>query len=364
VSARVVLQPPPQAGVLGPRARRIRTPRAAALVAALAALAALAATSHAAPFDADSAREKARALTPFVSRGEDAPLWREFDGNMRAALKDSANFAAVLRQIVASTGTLDSVLSEEVTTPQAGLFRYRAACRFAKSQVPLELIFAFDTNGRVAGLLVRPRTDAARKEYPSAFLDYQVKTPLRLPVRGEWLVFWGGRTLAQNYHAITRDQRFAMDILMVKDGATHSGEGRGCSDYYCYGQPVLAPAAGTVVWARDSLPDQVPGVQDPAHATGNSLVIDHGNGEFSLIAHLQPGSLRFGVGDRVPADAVVGRCGNSGNTTEPHVHYHLQNGPRPFDADGLPLQFVDVVVDGKRVAREEPVKGERISRQP
>ena len=72
--------------------------------------------------------------TELIHRGEDAPLWREFDGNMRAALKDSASFAAVLRQIVASTGPLDSVLSEAVDSPQAGFFRYRAACRFAKSQ--------------------------------------------------------------------------------------------------------------------------------------------------------------------------------------------------------------------------------------
>jgi murein DD-endopeptidase MepM/ murein hydrolase activator NlpD len=336
------------------------TVSAAALVAGLAA----AVAAHAAPFDADSARAKAHALTPHVARSEDAPLWREFDENMRAALKDSASFAATLRQIAGTTGALDSLLTESVSSPQAGVFVYQATCRFAKSATPLELIFAFDATGRVSGMLVRPPAGAPRKEYPSAFLDYRAKTRLRLPFRGEWTVFWGGRTLGQNYHAFTRDQRFALDVLIVRNGRTHDGDGKRCSDYYCYGQPVLAPAAGTIVWAQDSLPDQVPGQMDPAHATGNSLIIDHGNGEYSLIAHLQAGSMRCKVGEHVPADAELGRCGNSGNTTEPHIHYHLQNGPAPFDADGLPIEFVKLVVDDKPLDRAEIVKGQRARRQP
>jgi murein DD-endopeptidase MepM/ murein hydrolase activator NlpD len=148
----------------------------------------------------------------------------------------------------------------------------------------------------------------------------------------------------------------------MRDGHTHTGEGTRCEDYYCYGQPILAPAAGSVVWTQDSLPDNPPGKMDPAHATGNSLILDHGNGEYSLFAHLQPGSLRVKVGDRVRADAELGRCGNSGNTTEPHLHYHLQNGPALFDADGLPVEFVDLAVNGKVVDRAEIVKGQVVRR--
>jgi murein DD-endopeptidase MepM/ murein hydrolase activator NlpD len=239
---------------------------------------------------------------------------------------------------------------------------YRALCRFARFPQPLEVIFAFDNEGRVTGLLARPPAAGPRTEYPSAHLDYHAKTRLSLPVRGEWTVVWGGRTVKQNYHAFTRDQRFAMDILMVRDGRTHSGDGKLLAQYYCYGQPVLAPAAGTIAWEQDSLPDNPPGQMDPAHATGNSVILDHGNGEFSLLAHLQPGSLRYRVGDRVKAGAEVGRCGNSGNTSEPHVHYHLQNGPKPFDADGLPVEFVDLIVDGRRTDRAEIVQGQRVQR--
>jgi murein DD-endopeptidase MepM/ murein hydrolase activator NlpD len=81
-----------------------------------------------------------------------------------------------------------------------------------------------------------------------------------------------------------------------------------------------------------------------------------------LIAHLQPGSQRFKHGDHVQADAEIGRCGNSGNTSEPHVHYHLQDSPRPFDADGLPVTFVDLVVDGKPVETAEIVQGQQVRR--
>ncbi len=328
------------------------------------ALLVTAAPAGAATFDADSARAKAHVLTAFALRDEPGPLWREFDGTMRSALKDSASFAATLHAILGSIGARDSVLSEEVSVPQPGTFMVDARCRFAKVPATLEWIFAFGADGRVSGFLVRPDAKAPRQEYASPYLGYTTKAVLRLPCRGEWFVFWGGRTLKQNYHAFTRDQRFAMDILIMKDGKSHRGDGKALADYYCYDQPVLAPAGGTIVWRQDSLPDNPPGQMDPAHATGNSLIIDLGGGEYLLLAHLRPGSLRYKVDDQVPADAEVGRCGNSGNTTEPHLHLHLQNGPVPFDADGLPAQFVDYFADGKPVARGELLQGQTVHRAP
>ena len=311
-------------------------------------------------FDAAAARDKGRALLPHVVRVEPGFLWSEFDQAMRQALRDSAGFAATLVSIHAQTGALDSVLTDEVSTPRPGTFVYRALCRFDRAPQPLELVMVFDAAGRVSGLVVRPPADQAWKEYPSPHRDYRTKTALRLPFRDEWTVFWGGRTMAENYHAFTRDQRFAIDLVVVREGRAHANEGRECTDYYCYGLPVLAPAAGTVVWAQDSLPDQIPGHMDPSHATGNSLLIDHGNGEYSLLAHLQPGSLRLRVGDRVEAGVPVGRCGNSGNSSQPHLHYHLQDGPQPFAADGLPAQFREVVVDGREMDRVEVTRGQRV----
>ena len=76
--------------------------------------------------------------------------------------------------------------------------------------------------------------------------------------------------------------------------------------------------------------------------TGNSVVIDHENGEFSLVAHMQKGSVRVRVGDRVTRGQGIGVMGNSGNSSGPHVHYQLMTGPDRDTADGLPARFSNV----------------------
>ncbi|MCB1163061.1 M23 family metallopeptidase, partial [bacterium] len=180
-------------------------------------------------------------------------------------------------------------------------------------------------------------------------------------VAGEWFVAWGGRTLEENYHASTRDQRFALDLLVMDGDATHVDDGAHNSDYFAYGRPVLAPAAGTVVAAVDSVPENAPGQMDGASPLGNHVVIDHGNGEFSFLAHLQPRSLRVAPGDRVEPGDTLGLCGNSGHSSEPHLHYHLQNSPRFGDGDGLPAPFLAYSADGRPVDRGEPVRGQLIA---
>lgn len=308
-------------------------------------------------FDSTAALAKARALRSSVSAGDAAALWREFSPTMRAAMRDSASFGAMTAMLSMQLGAIDSVLSEEVTR-QGGGFRIVALCKFANPPDPMRLLTTFDAEGRVDGLAVRPNSPP--KEAPSAFLDYQTKTPLRLPFEGEWFVFWGGRTLAQNYHAATRSQRFAHDLVIMKDGKSHKGDGQALTDYYCYGAPLLAPGDGIVAWVEDQQPDQAIGTTNATTPIGNGVVIDHGNGEFSLLAHMQPRSLRVKQGDRVKAGQPLGRCGNSGNTSEPHLHYHLQNGPEMGEADGLPAFFRDLVVDGEPVERAEIVKGQQV----
>jgi hypothetical protein len=196
-------------------------------------------------------------------------------------------------------------------------------------------------------------------------MGYSTKTVLQPPFGDdEWYVFWGGNTLAENYHAVSKSQRFACDIIIMKDESSHRSDGKELSDYYSYGKEIVAPADGRVVWACDSLPDQQPGQMDPAHPVGNGYIIDHGNGEFSVIAHLQPKSLRFKAGDRVKSGDVIGKCGNSGNTTEPHLHFHLQDGPDMKAAEGLPATFTGMCVDGKKVEKAQPVRGQTIKRCP
>lgn len=339
--------------------RRLRT------LAALAALA-LAASPLLAPrataagkFDAGAALARGHELAAHILNNQPAPVWPLFAPRMREALKDSASFAATLASIQALTGKVDSVLDERATE-ENGAFVYKADCRFAKQKDPWTVSIAFDDQARIIGMFVRPSTTAAPTAYDSPHLGYRTKTPLRLPFQDEWTVFWGGREIAQNYHARTRDQRFALDLVITREGRTHRGEGAELTDYYCYGVPILAPAAGRVVWLQDSLPDNRPGRTDARHPAGNAVILDHGNKEYSLLAHLQPRTLAVKLGDRVKAGDVLGRCGNSGNTSEPHLHYHLQDGPAFGDADGLPPRFLDLVVDGVPADTAEIVKGQKV----
>lgn len=311
--------------------------------------------------DSSGALARARTVSDWVRAGDAARLWTEMSPEFRSAMKDSSSFSAMTAGIVFQLGALDSVWQERVIARDGAWF-YGATARFSKAPEPLTLAIALDADGRVSGLSMRP--GARPREYPSKYLEYQTRTALRLPFEGEWFVFWGGRMLEQNHHAGIRAQRFALDLAIRRDGSTHRGDGKALTDYHCYGAPILAPAAGTVVWSEDGHADQAIGSSDKAHPIGNGLVLDHGNGEFSLFAHLQPGTQTFKMGQRVPADAVLGKCGNSGNTSEPHLHYQLQNGPDPVDSDGLPAYFAEFVADSTPVARAELLRGQQVKRSP
>ena len=310
-------------------------------------------------YDSTAALQRARALTSALNHQDVPTLWAAFDDKMRSAMRDSANFVTMLGGIVGQTGTVDQVLHEKVVIDR-GLRIYLADVRCSRMPETGTLLFAFDSTGRVSGMFIRPQKPAPQHAYASPYTERQTLARLRLPFEGEWTVVWGGHTIEQNYHAMTRDQRFAHDLVIQKAGASHTGDGAKLTDYYCYGQRILAPGDGEIVWQRDTLPDQAIGSTDAVNAVGNGVLIDHGTGEYSLLAHLQPHSLKVVPGQKVRAGDLIGLCGNSGNTSEPHLHYHLQNGPRPLEGDGYPAFFSDLLIDGKPYKRAEIVKGQRV----
>ncbi|HEU0014282.1 MAG TPA: M23 family metallopeptidase [Longimicrobium sp.] len=321
-----------------------------------ALLLALAAAPAAAQTHPDSAAlELGRRYTRWMYEGRADSLWAVFSPQMRQALGSAENLADMRAGIEAQIGRETAVVSEEVRRAGAATI-YLRITRFSIAPVPVHVTVVTDAEGIVQGMLLRPEQAAA----PSGFLEYRTKAPLRLPFEGEWTVVWGGRTVEQNYHAAVRNQRFAYDLLVTRDGRTHDGDGSRPEQYYCWGRAILAPAAAMVVTAVDGLPDQTPGRMDPAHPAGNHVILDHGEGEFSLLAHLRQGSVAVRAGERVAAGQKLGECGNSGNTSEPHLHYHLQNGPEFGKAEGLPAQFNGYFADGRRVERGEPVQGQVI----
>ncbi|HKK28651.1 MAG TPA: M23 family metallopeptidase [Gemmatimonadota bacterium] len=169
---------------------------------------------------------------------------------------------------------------------------------------------------------------------------------------------WGGRRPEQNYHVRARGQRFAYDFIVLKDGRSHEGDGTSNGDYYCFGEPVLAPAAGRVTEAVDSVHENTPGEMNREAIFGNHVVIAHGGGEYSVLAHLRHGSVAVEAGDSVERGRRIGECGNTGHSSEPHVHYQLQDGPELGRAAGLPAPFTDYRADGEHVGLVEPTRGQ------
>jgi murein DD-endopeptidase MepM/ murein hydrolase activator NlpD len=205
-------------------------------------------------------------------------------------------------------------------------------------------------------LTVRVGGSSARATVDVPLERYRARARLLFPLEGE-LVLLAGHDPG-DAHTLERSQQFAYDVVNVGPGGAlwRGGSGSRNEDYFGFGRPVLAPEAGTVVRARSDLADNRPGEVPSADfyraiadreerlaaVAGNVVIVDHGAGEFSVLGHLQRGSVRVRAGDRVARGQVVGRVGNSGNSTAPHLHYHLMDGPLLFRSDGLPATFTNL----------------------
>lgn len=143
--------------------------------------------------------------------------------------------------------------------------------------------------------------------------------------------FFGAWTISQDENGkITHlgDWRYAWDFV-VKDetGSTYRKPGTELNQYYGYNLPVLAPAAGTVAEVLDEIPDNPVGGVDLKHNWGNTVVIWHGEGLYSKVSHLKSGTIKVKAGDYVARGDLLGTCGNSGRSPEPHIHFQLQSTP-------------------------------------
>ncbi|WP_191058117.1 M23 family metallopeptidase [Geminicoccus harenae] len=141
-------------------------------------------------------------------------------------------------------------------------------------------------------------------------------------------------------------QRFAIDwVRLDEQGRLRNGPVDRVESYTAYGATIHAVADGTVVSTLDALPNQVPGsLPDPgtitlANVDGNHVVLDIGNGYYAFYAHMQPGSVQVRVGQKIRAGTVLGLLGNSGNTSAPHLHFHIMDGESVLGSEGVPYVF-------------------------
>jgi len=203
---------------------------------------------------------------------------------------------------------------------------------------------------------------------------------LDAPLRGERFIAGDGccdstrhvrATLPLNGRAITA-QRYAIDWEQIDEqGRIYAGDPADPASYVIYGKPVHAVADARVAIAVDGLPNSPPG-KLPAglkieEADGNHVILDLGDGRFAVYAHLQPHSVRVQAGARVHRGDVLGLVGTSGNSSEPHLHFQISDGPSALVANGLPYllrsfsarqrgvsteAFDGAITSGKPIARE------------
>ncbi|MCA1690948.1 MAG: M23 family metallopeptidase [Actinobacteria bacterium] len=211
---------------------------------------------------------------------------------------------------------------------------------------------------------LQPTVEPVRPLPPDPREGRPARARLRLPFEGLWWAFEGPSPEIGAHHAVAPDQRHAYDFAIWRDGGTYRGSGADNADYWCWGEPVLAPASAEVVSVRDGISDNRPGVEtNTAQATGNHVILDLEGDEYAFLAHFQKGSITVAQGDRVDAGEVLGKCGNSGNSSEPHIHFHLQDRPtfQQGGEVGLPLRFDDYVADGVHHQQGTPSSGQFVS---
>jgi murein DD-endopeptidase MepM/ murein hydrolase activator NlpD len=288
----------------------------------------------------------AERLMKAINAPDYGAIEREFNDQMRAALpirKTEEFFAGLSAQL----GKLRELGAGRWEAESLAVF----AATFERGLLDMKL--SLDQAGRIAGLLFVPHEEAAAVEAGANAAE------LALPMRGSWLVFWGGETREQNQHHGVRNQNYAFDMLGVgSDGKTRRGQARGNEDYYAWGREVLAPAAGVVTEVIEGVRDNLPGSMNPYSAVGNAVLIEHAPGVVSVMAHLQQGTTRVKAGERVRQGQVVGLCGNSGNSSEPHLHFHVQDRPVLQDGAGVKVYFLNVA---GRQGKYSPVKGDVVS---
>lgn len=208
--------------------------------------------------------------------------------------------------------------------------------------------------------LLRDSADAElRTEASVRPVAFRPRTALALPIAGPIIVYDGHDFYGHHRRLGLADDfavqlgissnfmRYSYDFIPVDSaGEMSHGDGAVNGSWLGFGMPVLAPGAGRVVAAVDTAKDDrqvvMPAVmRDAINMYGNYLVIDHGNGEFSMLGHIRQGSLRVRVGDRVERGQAVAAIGAAGSSKMPHLHYELRTGAGMRGVEGLPSYFQD-----------------------
>ncbi len=197
-------------------------------------------------------------------------------------------------------------------------------------------------------------------------VNYQSKNSYIFPLRGFWLTAAGPSLIS--HHRWGSIQEFAFDFIKVgKDQLTYKSSGENLTDYYAYGQPIYAIGDGVVVSVLDEISESSDNIKKPSETEseyfkrmksyqeelmskgfkyifGNHIVIRHENNEYSSYFHLKHGSVAVKKGDRIKQGQLIAGLGHSGNSTEPHLHFHISNGENIAYSRSLPVEFDNIIL--------------------
>lgn len=191
---------------------------------------------------------------------------------------------------------------------------------------------------QIINLSAFPETDSA-----------YTKQEYSLPFKGNWFTFWGGNNTLLNYHYDYETQRYAYDFLVLENGASYTGDPTRNESFYAFSQDVLAPADGIVLEVMNDVEDNIPvGTMNEKEAAGNYVIIDH-QGEYSILAHFKKGSIIVQEGQEVKRGEPLGMTGNSGNSSEAHIHFQVSDQPSLEHGKALRIKFKNGL---------DPIKGQ------
>ncbi|MDR2755942.1 MAG: peptidoglycan DD-metalloendopeptidase family protein [Planctomycetaceae bacterium] len=187
------------------------------------------------------------------------------------------------------------------------------------------------------------------------------KTELILPFNKEWSVVWGGDTIDLNYHIENNAQKNAFDFVVIDENSkTYKTNGLINEDYYAFGQELIAPCDGEIVSVVDGIKDNQPGKLNSYYVPGNTVIIKTVNDEYILLCHFKQNTIIVKEKQFVKKGDILGSCGNSGNSSEPHLHFHIQNVENMIEATGVKCYFSDIIVNGNKRKNYSPIKNDII----
>ena len=248
---------------------------------------------------------------------------------------------------------------------QAGQITKRQFIKYTKGTIAVyktnfeKVLFAInislDSNSKIKYIQINPYADETQPKL------VRNTTKLILPFKDEWTVIWGGDTKELNYHVVSPAQKNAFDIIITDaKGRSYKTDGKTNEDYYAFGKELLAPCDGEIVLVVDGVKENVVGEMNTFNVGGNMVIIKTASNEFLVFCHFKHQSIKVKEGQKIKQGQLLGLCGNTGNSSEPHLHFHIQNIEDLNTATGAKCYFEKLFVNGQLKEDYSPIKNEKI----